>query len=89
MDEKNEGSLPVTAGSELSDGLGRLPRCQHDEMGAGFRCTSCGKELVLLPPALAGARAREHGHPKGTNPYQDGTHDRFSWDCGWEEEGRS
>ena len=24
-----------------------MPRCQHDEMGAGFRCTSCGKELVL------------------------------------------
>ena len=65
-----------------------MPRCQHDEMGAGFRCTSCGKELVLLPPALAGARAREYGHPKGINPYQDGTHERFSWDCGWEDEGR-
>lgn len=64
-----------------------LPRCHHDEMSPDFRCTSCGKELVLLPPALAGARAREYGHPKDTNPYQDGTHDRFSWDCGWEEEG--
>ena len=62
-------------------------RCHHDEMSPDFRCASCGKELVLLPPALAGARAREYGHPKNTNPYQDGTHDRFSWDCGWEEEG--
>ena len=52
-----------------------LPRCHHDE-----------KELVLLPPALAGARAREYGYPRGSNPFQTGTHEHFSWDCGWEEE---
>ena len=60
--------------------------CHHDEMSPDFRCTSCGKELVLLPFALAGARARENNHPRGSNPFQAGTHEHFSWDCGWEEE---
>ena len=63
-----------------------MARCHHDEMSPDFRCTSCGKELVLLPFALAGARARENNNPRGSNPFQAGTHEHFSWDCGWEEE---
>ena len=83
---RNSGELPKEAASELSAGLGAGPKCQHNEMGVNFRCVSCGKELVLIPQALEGARARENNHTKETNRYPPGTHEHFSWSCGWEDE---